>query len=338
MESHPILRYLIAGTLRRDYIITPGGEALSDVPGGSLLYGAAGIAVWASGIGLIGRVGEDYPQEWLERTSQYTLDLRGIHVLPEILDLRHFIAFPDLETRQTDSPVSHFVRLNLPFPKSLLGYTPPTPQPDSRTQPTRLTIRANQIPSDYFDATAAHLCPLDFLSHSLLPSVLRQGRITTITLDPSPGYMNPIFWDDIPMVVEGITAFLTSEEKIRSLFLGRSSDLWEMAETIGSYGCEIIVIKRQARGQYVYDHAGHNRWIVPAYPAHMVNPNGAGDAFCGGFLAGYRSSYDPLSAALHGNISASLVVEGNSPFYPLDALPGLAQARLDSLHNAVRKA
>ncbi len=338
MESPPVLRYLVAGQLRRDYVIPPNGAALTDVLGGSLMYAAAGVAVWESGVGLIGRVGEDYPREWLERISDFDLDLRGVRVLPEAIDHRFFMAFPDLETRQTDSPVSHFARLNLPYPKSLLGYSPATPQPDSRTQPTRLTIRANEIPDDYLDATAAHLCPLDFLSHTLLPSALRQGRITTITLDPSAGYMNPVFWNDIPVIVKGITAFLSSEEKLRGLFQGRTSDLWEMAETIAGFGCEIVVIKRQARGQFVYDHAGHNRWMIPAYPAQVVNPLGAGDAFCGGFLAGYRSSYDPLRAALHGNISASLVVEGNSPLYPLDALPGLADARLESLRSSVRTA
>ncbi len=39
-------------------------------------------------------------------------------------------------------------------------------------------------------------------------------------------------------------------------------------------------------------------------PCRSLTLTGAGDAFCGGFLAGYRSSYDPLQAALTGNISA----------------------------------
>ena len=63
----------------------------------------------------------------------------------------------------------------------------------------------------------------------------------------------------------------------------------------------------------------------------------AGDAFCGGFLAGYRKSYDPLEAVMYGNISASLVVEGNSPAYALEAHPALATARLESLRQSVRK-
>ncbi len=65
MSTLPILRFVIAGQLRRNYVLSPQGKALLDVPGGNLLYAAAGMAVWESGIGLIGRVGEDYPQEWL---------------------------------------------------------------------------------------------------------------------------------------------------------------------------------------------------------------------------------------------------------------------------------
>ena len=61
-------------------------------------------------------------------------------------------------------------------------------------------------------------------------------------------------------------------------------------------------------------------------------------AFCGGFLAGYRGSYDPLQAVMTGNISAAMVIEGTHPFYALDALPGLAKARLEALRDTIRKA
>jgi ribokinase len=178
---------------------------------------------------------------------------------------------------------------------------------------------------------------MDFLSHTLLPSALRQGHVSTITIDPSPGYMNPTFWDDLPKIVNGISAFISSEEKIANLFQGRSSDPWEMAEFLGELGCEITVIKRGARGQFLYCHSNHTRWMIPAYPVRMVDPTGCGDAFCGGFLAGYHKTYDPLAAVLHGNISASLVIEGSGPYFALDTLPGLASARLGSLQGMVRK-
>ncbi len=69
----------------------------------------------------------------------------------------------------------------------------------------------------------------------------------------------------------------------------------------------------------------------------MVDPSGAGDCILWGFLAGYRNTYDPLEATLIGNITASLVVEGSGPFYALDALPGLAQARLEAIRQGVRR-
>lgn len=308
-----------------------------DIPGGSLMYAGAGLAIWEAGVGLIGRVGEDYPQEWLQSIASLGFETRGIHILPEAVDLRYFASYPDSDTTVTENPVAHFARLSHPYPKALLGYSPPAPQIDSRTHGTLLTIRQNDFPSDYLDATAAHLCPLDFLSHTLLPAVLRRGHINTITVDPGANYMNPTFWDDIPVLVNGLTAFLCSEEKLNNLFHGRSTDLWEMAETLAGYGCDIIVIKRGSQGQYIYDRTTRARWVVPAYQVQILDPTGSGDAFCGGFLAGYRSTYDPLQAALMGNISAAMVIEGTNPFYALDALPGLAKARMEALRDMVRK-
>ncbi len=244
MDSLPVLSFLIAGQLRRDYIITSSGKVFLDVPGGNLLYSAAGLGVWERDAGLIGRAGADYPVEWLDKAAQFGFDRRGVRLLPDPLDLRNFIAYADPDIRLTENPVLQFAQRGLPFPKSLLGFAHPPPRLDSKTQPVVTTIRLKDMPQDYFDATAAHVCPLDFLSQTLLPSSLRQGHISTITLDPAPSYMNPVFWDEIPAVLHGLTAFITNEKKLLDLFQGRSTDLWEMAETLGNLGCEIIVIKR----------------------------------------------------------------------------------------------
>ncbi len=338
MDIPPTLRFVVAGQLKREFILTPAGKAILDSPGGGLLYAAAGLSIWEQGIGLLGRAGESYPQEWLERLDHYEFDRRGIHLTPDIVDQRSFFAHVDFDTCATDNPVSHFARLGLPFPKELLGYSNLAAVQDSHSSPTPLTIRLNDLPTDYLDASAAHLCPLDFLSHSLLPPALRQGNITTITVDPAAAYMNPTFWNDLPGLLKGISAFLPSEDKLLSLFHGQTTDLWEMAEALANYGCDIIVIKRGLRGQLLYDHSSHMRWNIPAYPARVVDPTGAGDAFCGGFLAGYYSTYDPMEGVLAGNISASLAIEGNGPFYALDSLPGLAKARQEALRPMIRKA
>ena len=332
-------RFLIAGQLTRDYIVFASGDALLDVPGGNALYAAAGLAIWEPDPrpALIARVGEDYPHEWLDQFERRGLDVRGVRILPQAVDLRSFTAFTSKTAHSDDDPVAHFARLGLPFPKALLGYRPAGGAVDSRTRLTVISLRQSDIPADFMDASIAHFCPLDYLTHSLLPAVLRQKQFSAVTLDPSPGYMNPTFWDDVPALLTGLSAFFPAEQEIRTLFQGRSSDLWEMAETLGKYGCEIIVIKCGERGQLLYDAASRTRWEIPAYPSRLLNPIGAGDAFCGGFLAGYRRTYEPLEAVLYGNISASLVVEGHPALYALDVLPGLPEARLEALRQTVRK-
>lgn len=333
------LRFIIAGQLKRDYALLPNGKARVDVAGGNVIYAASGFGIWEQPnlAGLLARVGEDYPREWLDEFHQRGFDIRGIRILPEAIDVRNFYAYTDIFTRFTEDPAAHFTRVHLPFPKALLNYSPLATSYDSRSHLTSTSLRRSDFPEDYLDATAAHLCPVDFLSHTLLPAVLRQSGFTTVTLDPSPGTMSPTFWDDIPTLVTGLTAFLPSEEEIRKLFHGRSSDLWQMMEAIADYGCEIVVVKRGERGQYLFDHATRARWEIPAYPARTVDPTGAGDSYCGGFLAGYRQTYDPIQAALFGSISASLTVEGSGAFYALDGMPGLAQARLNSLKDGVRR-
>lgn len=337
MDSAPFLRYLIAGKLSRDFILPVNGKPALDIPGGNLIYTAVGVRLWDQGIGLIGRVGEDYPREWLDQFAVRGFDCRGVKVLSTALESRFFAAYPIGDEENSDAPLTHFSRFGLSFPKGLLGYSPPANQIDSRVQPTDWTIRAGDFPPDYLDATAAHIAPIDYLTQALLPSLFRRGQITTMTMDPSEGSMNPTFRDDLPAMLRGISALICSEKKVRSLYQGLTDDLWEMAERLTSFDCEIVVIKRGSQGQWVYSRTNRQRWMVPAYPARVVDPTGAGDAFCGGFLAGLRLTYDPLEAALWGNISASIVVEGSGPFYALDVLPGLPSMRLEKLREMVSR-
>ena len=329
--------FVIAGHITREYILPPTGRPLLDVPGGSALYAAGGLLPWAGAVGLVARVGEDYPRPWLKDIQARGLDIDGIEIDQQSLDLRVFRAYGDNFDVIKSSPVSQFARRGLTFPKVLLGYQDPFEvERDART-PDSLSPLASAMPVDYRDARGAHLCPLDFVTHNQLLTAFGAGTVTTLTLDPSADYMIPSFFKDLRVVIARLTAFLPSEEELRSLFWGQTHDLWEMAAALGEYGCDFVVVKRGAHGQAVYDVGGRHRWEVPAYPARPADPTGAGDAFCGGFLAGFRKTYDPVQATLYGNVSASLKIEGSGAFYPMEVLPGLAEARLNVLQDLVRE-
>jgi sugar/nucleoside kinase (ribokinase family) len=329
-------RFIIAGLLEREYLLPPVGHPLLDAPGGNLLYAAGGLRVWETAIGLLGRVGEDYPLQWRRDIEARGFDTQGLKILPGSLDLRSFRAYSDSFEETRNTPVSQFARRQLTFPKALLGYQPP----DTKVNPRRRHPHAptvGDIPNGYSSASAVHICAMDFTSQGQLLSAFKAGLTTTVTLDPDAAYMNPDFLKDLRELLNGLTAFFPSQQELQALFWGRTNDIWEMTEALGGYGCELIVVKRGGQGQWLYDAMGKHRWELPAYSSRMADPTGAGDAFCGGFLAGYRKSYDPLEAALYGNVSASLKVEGSGAFYPLDVMPGLAQARLEALREMVHE-
>ena len=328
--------FIFVGQLTRDYLLPPIGQPLLDSPGGSLLHAAGGFAVWGGHPGLVGRVGENYPRRWLKDLEQRGWDVSGIRIQPGVLDQRSFLTYSENFESNRTNPVAHFARRGVPFPKALLGYQPRT---DSKTGHGKIdpaSPSVSDIPSDYLDAGALHLCPLELATHQQFVDSLR-GAMRVLTLDPSTVIMIPAFQREVRGLVHGLTAFLPSLEEITSLFWGQTNDPWEMAAAIGEFGCEYVIIKCGARGQLLFDAGNRRRWEIPAYPARLADPTGAGDAFCGGFLAGYRKDYDPLEGVLHGNVSASLAIEGSGPFHPLDVTPGLVEARLEALRGMVRE-
>jgi sugar/nucleoside kinase (ribokinase family) len=345
---HPAPTHLIAGRLQRDTFLPMEGRPLVDVPGGSLLRAAAGFEAWCqetstSGsrekprLGLLSRVGSDYPGEWVAEIARRGWDTRGIRRLDEAVDLRFFEAvLPDWSIHHSN-PMAHFARLGLPFPKHLLGYQP-NPEPTRISDPPATeSPRPTDLPEDFLEAHAAHICRMDYASALRLGTAFRQSGLTTITLDPQDACLQPADFEALRILVHGLTAFMPSEAQLRQLFWGKTSDLWEMAEALAGFGCEYILIRRGAHGQMLFDTVARKRWEVPAYPARVVDDSGARDALCGGFLFGYQRSYDPLQGALHGSIAASLAIEGYGALHALEATSGLAQRRLEAISVLVRQ-
>jgi len=283
-----------------------------------------GLHLWGDQAGLLSRVGEDYPREWFEGLQSLDFDLSGIKVLNQPIDSRRFMAHIDPDTTHYQNPVQHFADRGLRYPPELLGYRANIKNHCSRTEPLPETIQISDIPEAYLDASAVHICPIDYLSHLILPSIFRQGQASNITLSSTPGYMDPSFWDEIPGLLSEITAFITT-------------DLWEMAKILGEFGPEYVIVHTASLGYYLYDRERDKRWTVPDYPSKKVDPTGADDAFAGGFLVGYRELYDPVEAAVMGSIAASVIVEGSGVYYADDTMPGLIKARQTALMELVRE-
>ena len=307
-----------------------------DFIGGCAAYAAAGLSIWDGPTGIVTRIGEDYPREWLNYFPIHDIDTRGVKILTESIDLRNFYGYEKVGSFQTHNPVRFFANIEYPFPSALLNYKYEKPARDDLKTREATSPISTDFPIDYMDAIAAHICPMDYISQSLLQSVLHSGQIRTITMEANPAYLLPENWNEIPAVVNGLTCFFVYETDIRQLFRGRSDDLTEMAAAIGGMGSELVVIRSADGSSQLYQHSTMQTWTLPAYPVKRINTHSSRHAFAGGFLAGYILTYDPLNALAYGSVSESVSSEGLHPLAIFEAMPGIEKARLDIQRGKLR--
>lgn len=327
---------VLLGRLQRDIILTADGQARLDQLGGNLAYAASACQLSGARAGLVARVGADYPQEWLEALAARGLRVDGVQRLETPADQLRFIAYPDVYQAHSDHPVKHFAQWGLPLPKALLHYTNPDGVLDSKQQRGALTLRPEDFPAAYQGAKAAHLCAMEYLSHAFLPVALREAGIGQIVLESHPGYMHPEFWKEFPDLVNGIAVFVTTEDELNSLFRRQNADVWAMAEGVCSFNCQAVIVRNPARGDQLYEAASGGRWHLPPFPARTYDITDNTSSFCGA-LAGRLAQGDPVSEALiTASAVASLAEEGNGVFHVVEAFPGLLEARMEALRQALK--
>ena len=74
---------------------------------------------------------------------------------------------------------------------------------------------------------------------------------------------------------------------------------------------------------------------MPAASVDVIDATGAGDAFCGGFLARFSHDENLIESLLCGTVSASFCIESFGFDGLLSATPSDAVTRLDSLRPLV---
>lgn len=79
-----------------------------------------------------------------------------------------------------------------------------------------------------------------------------------------------------------------------------------IASLLREQGVGVVTVKMGADGAYV--HGPEWRGHVPAFAVEVVDTTGAGDAFCGGFLAGYLSGWDLERTTRFANAVGGLCV------------------------------
>ncbi len=295
-----------AGSLTLDNVVTAEGRQLPQSYGGNVLYSALGARIWHDAVGLVSRAGADFPAACVDMLAARGLRTEGIRRL----DQRH-----GMNVAFCYRPDGSRVRA---FPPEVIAAI--APQERQRfidygiaDVDTRFAIwtafapDGADIPDHWMPAIAAlHCAAMPVQRHHAIAVRMRREADAWVQID-SPWYdERALGRDEATGLFALLDAILPSEDDVARASPGRP-----IADTLAGMkhqGAQCIVLKRGARGSRIFSTASAPL-DIPALPgAAVVDPTGAGDAFCGGFLAGIHLTGDPVQAALYGTVSASFAI------------------------------
>jgi len=269
-----------------DDLVFPDGRTAMGVLGGGGPQTAFGmrlpaLAGWSDvSVGLVAGVGRDLPDSaraWMESAG---IDLTGI----QVSDLPTPRAWQLMEA---DGRRTQVWRVK----SDVIG--------------AQLRRTLDRIPTNYRLAQGFHLGvhpdepDLEFIKH------LRETGSPTISLElfkPAERLPSDVSLRSLCSVAD---IFSPNLLEARSLVGEGAPD--EIARRLSDAGARIVALRMGADGSLVHD--GAQLYHVPAVRTTVVDPTGAGNAYCGGFLAGYVLTGNALTAARYGAVAASFMVE-----------------------------
>ena len=293
----------VLGCFTIDDVVLPDGSTSTSQCGGNAVYGALGAAIWRSRVGMAARMGPDFPEAHVRQLERAGLEL---HLVPVAApSIHNWVRYESGDVRR-------------------MGIWP-----DSGSHADQ-SIRPDELPPTLDHVDACHVAPMPLAIQGELVRRLRGAGVRLVSLDPHDEHIAGNE-EELLALLGQVDLFLPSRAEARLLF--GHDDPEAAARSFVATGPRAVVIKLGPEGSIVCgpDRAAQH---VPAAPARVVDPTGAGDAYCGGFLAAYCSRPDAVDAAYHGAVSASFAVERRGAVALADVDPAEAERRLASFRAA----
>jgi sugar/nucleoside kinase (ribokinase family)/fructoselysine-6-P-deglycase FrlB-like protein len=271
---------IIVGNLTVDDVIQPDGSSQMGTLGGNSVHAAAAALTWTEEVGVVARCGTDFPAEALDRLREAGAELGGIRPI-EGPTVRNWVIY------ETDGSRSWVYR---------------TP----RGRSAEVAPRPGDLPDAWLDRTPAPVVHVAAMPLAAADAIIRSVRDraggAVITLDTHEDWRRGAEVLDAARLVD---VFVPSREELASL-VGYDDPSHAAAELI-SAGVRCVVVKLGGGGALVAQPGSRPAW-VPAAPAEVVDPTGAGDSFCGGFAAGLALGENPAEAAWRGCVTAAAAI------------------------------
>jgi ribokinase len=278
--SETLPRLICLGNITIDDVYLPDGKVEHNSIGGDALYAALAAKLWEPRVQMVAPVGDDFPVEIESIIRQAGFKFDGLPKR-DIPTLHNRVYYHDDGGRRWENlfTAEDFYHLS-PLPLD--------------------------IPPDYHQAQAFLILAMALEAQEQLVAWLSQHTEALVVLDTQEDYVEGNEKRILSML-ESVDIFLPSTAEVISL-LGHDNWL-AAAREFASLGPDIVVIKQGEDGSLVYDKRKQVWYEQKPIPVEVVDATGAGDAYCGGFLAGYLKYGKNLKVAVKtGAISASYAI------------------------------
>jgi sugar/nucleoside kinase (ribokinase family) len=270
------------GWLTIDDIVLPNATCHRQVIGGGALYSAIGARIWHDRVGIHSVTGEKYIRTVTNEISQFGLDVTGLNSIGgsglELWVLHETETEKQQVPKLTSSTAQEMDSGRRPLPEAYRG--------------SRGFHIAPQTP-------ASSIANVRYLSSFASKPIITLDILADTYIDAHQ-YLDLSF-------LESITAFIPSREEVHRIWHPINLSEW-MQEQAATYN-RCIAVKLGAMGSLVCDGPHASVLHVPALSVEVLDTTGAGDSYCGGFLAGLVAGRPVVECAVMGTVSASFVVQ-----------------------------
>lgn len=318
--------FVVCGNLTIDDVVTADGAVAADQCGGNGLFAALGMWLWQESVGLVAGAGTNYPRAWLEQLAHAGIDTAGVYDVPEAHALRSRVFY-----REDGSRTDRLADVTLSETAAAVidqssDFSAMGSAEHRRAWPLYSPSPA-RVPDGWSTAAGYHLSPGPHEQVTALAASLRASSPQAVITIDWP-WWNAAEDDFAHELLAAASAVLPGAEELARWPVAGTAEQTEAALTSLS---PVVVVKRGSQGSDVYDHGA--RTHVPVRATDVVDPTGAGDAFCGGFVVGLARTGDPVEAAKYGSVSASYVIEAFGALDVLSVDRGLVPERLEELNH-----
>jgi len=285
---------LIVGSIGLDSLKTPFGER-ENVLGGSVSYASVASSLFCP-VNVVGIIGKDFPQEYINLLQSRNIDLEGLEVSDQgTFKWKGYYEYDMNQAHTVETQLNAFANFNPTIPESY--------------KHSQFVFLANIHPS-------------------LQLNVLNQIENPVFTICDTMNLWISNTKQELTEVMKRVNLVLLNEGEARQFC--ETPNIIAAAKQVLELGPEYVIIKKGEHGALLFDKYG-NIFSAPAFPLESIkDPTGAGDTFAGG-LIGYLAQCGEINdknlrkAVIAGSALASFTAEEFG-------LEKLKEVRIDDLY------